>query len=73
MAAVSAAYAKPLVVMSFLGTRSRSIQSLIDSGVPVYPSAVRSARAMRSLLDYLLLKEGISTTPSAMDVQDPAS
>ena len=72
MAAVSAAYAKPLVVMSFLGTRSRSIQSLIDSGVPVYPSAVRSARAMRSLLDYLLLKEGISTTLSAIDVQDPA-
>ncbi|RJP28600.1 MAG: CoA-binding protein [Actinobacteria bacterium] len=60
LVAVSSAYAKPLVVMSFLGTHSSSIRSLVENGVPVYPSAVRSARAMRSLLDYVRIRQGIS-------------
>jgi acyl-CoA synthetase (NDP forming) len=58
LAQVPEAHAKPLVVMSFLGTQSRSIKSLIEGGVPVYPSAVRSARAMRSLLDHRLMLSG---------------
>lgn len=60
LAAVSRAHGKPLVVMSFLGTGSNSIRSLIEHDVPVYPSAVRSALAMRSLLDYRALREGSS-------------
>ena len=59
LAEVSRMHAKPLVVMSFLGAGSVSIQSLIDSQVPVYPSASRSARAMRSLLDYVALGDGL--------------
>lgn len=43
---------KPLVVMSLLGMGSLTVQNLIDNEVPVYPSASRAARAMRSLLDY---------------------
>ena len=56
LAAVPRAHGKPLVVMSFLGSRSRSIRSLVANDVPVYPSAVRCARAMRALVDYKLLK-----------------
>ncbi len=52
MAAVPREHAKPLVVMSFTGAGSSSIRSLIESGVPAYPSASRCARAMRSLADY---------------------
>jgi acetyltransferase len=52
LAEVSRVHGKPLVVMSLLGTRSKAIQGLVDMGVPVYPSASRAARAMRSLLDY---------------------
>jgi len=59
LAAVPRALAKPLVVMSFLGTRSSSINSLIENGVAVYPSAVRSARAMRSLQEYGRLKSAL--------------
>jgi len=57
---VPRAHAKPLVVMSFLGMHSSANSSLVDGGVPVYPSAVRSTRAMLSLLDYLSLREGLS-------------
>jgi len=60
LAAVPRTHGKPLVVMSFLGTRSGSIQSLIDNGVPVYPSAVRCARAMHALLDYRALRDGFA-------------
>jgi acyl-CoA synthetase (NDP forming) len=52
LSAVPKQHAKPLVVMSFLGALSGSISSLIAGDVPVYPSASRCARAMRSLLDY---------------------
>jgi len=43
---------KPLVVMSLLGMASLTIQNLIEHNVPVYSSASRCARAMKSLLDY---------------------
>ncbi|NPV58704.1 MAG: hypothetical protein HPY75_03450 [Actinobacteria bacterium] len=56
LAAVPGDAGKPLVVMSFLGTGSSSIRALVESGVPVYPSASRCARALRSLLDYRALK-----------------
>ncbi len=52
LAEVPKTFGKPLVVMSFLGPETVSVGPLIDDGVPVYPSAVRSARAMRALLDY---------------------
>ncbi|MDY6793918.1 MAG: CoA-binding protein [Actinomycetota bacterium] len=55
LAAVPRAHEKPLVVMSFLDTRSKTIQALVDEDIPVYPSASRSARAMRSLLEYRLV------------------
>ncbi len=58
LAAVPAAHGKPLVVMSFLGTHSSSIRSLIAGGVPVYPSAVRCSRAMRALIDYSRHRSG---------------
>ena len=58
LAAVPQEHGKPLVVMSFLGAGSNSIRSLIDHDVPAYPSAVRSALAMRSLVDYRLLRDG---------------
>ena len=43
---------KPLVVMSFFGSQSDSIRTLVENDVPVYPSAARSSRAMRALLEY---------------------
>jgi acyl-CoA synthetase (NDP forming) len=52
LAEVPRTFGKPLVVMSFLGPETVSVGPLVDDGVPVYPSAVRSARAMRALLDY---------------------
>jgi hypothetical protein len=52
LAEVPRSYGKPLVVMSFLGPETASVGPLIDDGVPVFPSAVRSTRAMRALLDY---------------------
>jgi len=52
LAGISQAYGKPLIVMSFFDASSRTIQDLIDCDIPVFPSASRSARAMRSLLDY---------------------
>jgi len=59
LAEVSKVHAKPLVVMSFLGARSSSIQGLIDEGVPAYPSASRCARAMRSLVDYRAIQAAL--------------
>ena len=58
LAAVPEEYGKPLVVMSFLGAASNTISSLIECDIPVYPSAVRSALAMRSLLDYRAFRDG---------------
>jgi len=52
LAGISQAYGKPLIVMSFFDASSRTIQDLIDCDIPVFPSASRSARAMRCLLDY---------------------
>lgn len=52
LAEVPAGHHKPLVVMSFLGTASRTIRCLVESGIPVYTSASRCARALRGLLDY---------------------
>jgi hypothetical protein len=52
LAGISMAYGKPLVVMSFFDASSSTTQALIDCDIPVFPSASRSARAMRSLLDY---------------------
>jgi len=59
LAAVPRACGKPLAVMSFLGTGSSSIRALVESGVPVYPSASRCARALRSLLAYRRLRDGL--------------
>jgi acetyltransferase len=50
LAEVPRRYAKPLVVMSFLGSGSPAIDALVSGGVPVYPSARRAALALRSLL-----------------------
>lgn len=55
---------KPLVVMSFLGAASTSIGQLIAGEVPVYPSAMRSARAMRALLDYRAMRDGAAGAAS---------
>lgn len=60
LAEIPERYAKPLVVMSFLSASSGSISSLIDGGVPSYPSASRSARAMRSLLEYRQQRESFA-------------
>jgi acyl-CoA synthetase (NDP forming) len=54
LAAVPRTFGKPLVVMSFLGITSGTFKGLVENDVPVYPSASRAARAMRSLLDYRL-------------------
>ena len=59
LAAVPKAYAKPLVVMSFLGTASRTIRRLVGSQMPVYPSALRSVKAMRCLLKYREIRLGL--------------
>ncbi len=59
LAQIPQEHAKPLVTMSLAGARSKAIQSLIDCGVPSYPSASRSARAMRALLDYRLTRESL--------------
>jgi acyl-CoA synthetase (NDP forming) len=58
---VPGSYGKPLAVMSFLNSASGTIRSIVENGVPVYPSAIRSARAMRSLLDYRRIREGIAS------------
>ncbi len=60
LAAVPQAYGKPLVVMSFLEATGSSIRTLVENGVPVYPSAARCARAMRALIDYRAFREGLS-------------
>jgi acyl-CoA synthetase (NDP forming) len=52
LAGISKTYGKPLIVMSFVDASGRTNQALIDCDIPVFPSASRSARAMRSLLDY---------------------
>lgn len=52
LARVPAEHGKPLVVMSFLGTASRTVRCLVDNDLPVYSSASRCAQAMRALLDY---------------------
>jgi acetyltransferase len=52
LAGISKTYGKPLIVMSFVDASSRTNQALIDFDIPVFPSASRTARAMRSLLDY---------------------
>lgn len=57
LAGVPRAFGKPLIVMSFLGPDSASVGPLIDDGVPVFPSAVRAARAMRALLDYRRIRD----------------
>jgi len=57
LAEVPRACGKPTVVMSFMGAGSATIGPLIGLDVPVYPSAVRAAQAMRSLLDYRLARE----------------
>jgi len=59
LATIPKEHAKPLGVMSFLGARSASIQSLIDGGIPVYPSGSRCARAMRSLVDYRAIQAAL--------------
>jgi len=61
MAEVPAEHGKPLVVMSFLGTASRTIRCLVESGLPVYTSASRCAVALRSLLDYRHIREWLET------------
>lgn len=61
LAAVPEAYGKPLTVMSFLGTGSPSIRTLVEKGVPVYPTASRCARALRSLVDYSAWKAALET------------
>jgi acyl-CoA synthetase (NDP forming) len=52
LAKVPREHRKPLIVMSLLGTESLTIRNLIDNEVPVYSSASRAARAMKSLLEY---------------------
>jgi acetyltransferase len=56
LTAVSRSHGKPLIVMSFLGAGSPSMLPLIENDVPVFPSASRSARAMRALFDYRLIR-----------------
>jgi len=52
LAGIAGAHGKPLMVMSFIESGSGTIRALIDNRIPVFPSASRTARAMRSLLDY---------------------
>ncbi len=52
LAQVPRVYGRPLVVMSFLETDSRTVTSLVENGIPVYTSAWRCARAMRALAEY---------------------
>jgi acetyltransferase len=56
---VSRTYEKPLLVMSFLGGESDTVQGLAENGIPAYPSASRAARAMRSLMAYGAIVDGL--------------
>jgi len=52
------------MVSEELGLIVEAVQSAypdceVDNGVPVYPSAVRCARAMHALLDYRTLRHGL--------------
>lgn len=51
-------HGKPIVVMSFLGMDSVTVPPLRERDIPVFPSASRSARAMRALLDYRRIRDG---------------
>jgi hypothetical protein len=42
-----------------MGPESASVGPLFEHGVPVFPSAVRAARAMRALLDYLRIRDSV--------------
>jgi len=57
LAEVPEYFEKPLIVMSFMGPESVSVGPLFEHGVPVFPSAVRAARAMRALLDYRRIRD----------------
>lgn len=57
LAQVPHEHGKPLVVMSFLGMDSMTVPPLRERGIPVFPSASRSARAMRTLLDYRRIRD----------------
>lgn len=58
LARVPGEHGKPLVVMSFLGMDSMTVPPLRERDIPVFPSASRSARAMRALLDYRRIRDG---------------
>jgi acyl-CoA synthetase (NDP forming) len=64
LAGVPRTCGKPLMVMSFIGAGSPSINPLRNHDVPVYPSASRAARAMRAMLAYRLAREGRHHTPT---------
>ena len=59
LAEVPVAHAKPLIVMSLLSTASLTVQNLIENDIPVYSSARRCARAMKSLFDYRLIEKNL--------------
>ncbi len=58
---VPARTGKPLLVMSFLGTGSMTVRSLVEADVPVYPSASRAVAAMRALLEYGTIRKKLET------------
>ncbi|WP_287154318.1 CoA-binding protein [Candidatus Solincola tengchongensis] len=57
LAQVPLEHRKPLLVMSFLGTASRTIRCLVENDLPVFTSASRCARALRGLLDYREIRD----------------
>jgi acetyltransferase len=59
LAAVPQEHLMPLVVMSFLGTASRTVRCLVENELPVFSSASRCARALRSLRDYREIRAGL--------------
>lgn len=56
LAKVPLEHKKPLLVMSFLGTGSATVRTLVANDLPVFTSATRAVRAMEVLLSYGGLK-----------------
>ncbi len=64
LAEVPARHGKPLLVMSFLGTGSATVRTLVESDQPVFSSASRAVRAMQCLLRYREVRRSLADRES---------
>lgn len=60
LARVPHEHGKPLLAMSYLGTGSATVRTLVENDLPVFTSASRAVRAMKGLLHYRELKERLA-------------